>query len=97
MGELTGSSFEIVKNCSGTLVRPNISIGKAIDSKLLLKFIALGGCVYIRLLEELETSSNAFDLENEIPMENTIFSPEIDSADDNLIAAVDFVSSKDQL
>ena len=27
-GELIGLSFEIVKNCSGTVVRPNIPLGK---------------------------------------------------------------------
>ena len=60
-------------------------MGKEIDSKLLLKSIAPGGYIYIRLLEELETSSNAFNDE----MENTIFIPEVNSTDDNLIAAVD--------
>ena len=70
-GELIGLSFEIVKNCSGTVVRPNIPLGKEIDAKLLLKSIAPGGYVYIRLLEKPETSINSYDVENEIPVEST--------------------------
>ena len=38
-GELEGMYFEIVKNCGGTLLRPNLPRGKEIDSKLLLKSI----------------------------------------------------------
>ena len=67
-GELTGISFEIVKNCSGTLVTPNIPVGKEIDAKLLLKSIAPAGCVYIRLLEELQSCSDPFNEQDEIPM-----------------------------
>ena len=51
--EMEGFSFEIVKNCSGTLVPPNIPSGRRIDSKLLVKSIAPTGCIYIRLLAEL--------------------------------------------
>ena len=51
--EMEGFCFEIVKNCSGTLVSPNIPSGHRIDSKLWLKSIALTGCIYIRLLPEL--------------------------------------------
>lgn len=51
--QMEGFCFEIVKNCSGTLVPPNIPSGRRIDSKLLLKSIAPSGCVYIRLLAEL--------------------------------------------
>ena len=51
--QMEGFCFEIVKNCSGTLVPPNIPSGRRIDSKLLLKSIASSGCVYIRLLAEL--------------------------------------------
>ena len=51
--EMEGFSFEIVKNCSGTLVPPNIPSGPRIDSKLLVKSIAPTGCIYIRLLAEL--------------------------------------------
>ena len=55
-GELEGMYFEIVKNCGGTLLRPNLPRGKEIDSKLLLKSIAPSGCLYLRLLEELPAS-----------------------------------------
>ena len=51
--EIEGFSFEVVKNCSGTLVPPNIPIGRRIDSKLLEKSIAPTVCIYIRLLAEL--------------------------------------------
>ena len=34
---MQGFCFEIMKNCSGTLVAPNIPSGRRIDSKLLLK------------------------------------------------------------
>ena len=92
-GELTGISFEIVKNCSGTLVTPNIPVGKEIDAKLLLKSIAPAGCVYIRLLEELQSCSDPFNEQDEIPMDNTIFTPEIDGTDDSLISTVDLSQS----
>ena len=45
--EMGGFSFEIVINCSGTLVPPNIPSGCRIDSKLLIKSIAPTGCIYI--------------------------------------------------
>ena len=93
-GELIGLSFEIVKNCSGTIVRPNIPLGKEIDAKLLLKSIAPGGYVYIRLLEKLETSINSYDVENEIPVEST---SEIDDTDDNLIATLDLSETNTNL
>ena len=48
--QMEGFCFEIMKNCSGTLVAPNIPSGRRIDSKLLLKSIAPTGCIYIRLL-----------------------------------------------
>ena len=52
--EMEGFCFEIVKNCSGTQVSPNIPSGRRIDSKRLLKeSIAPTGCIYIRLLAEL--------------------------------------------
>ena len=51
--EMEGFSSEIVKNCSGSLVPPNIPSGRRIDSKLLVKSIAPTGCIYIRLLAEL--------------------------------------------
>lgn len=90
-GELEGMGFEIVKNCSGTLVKPNIRAGKEIDAKLLLKSIAPGGYVYIRLLEELLPMGlcDPFDEQYEIPFDSTMFSTETDANDDNLIATID--------
>ena len=45
---LKGTEMEgFVKNCSGTLVPPNIPSGCRIDSKLLVKSIAPTGCIYI--------------------------------------------------
>ena len=38
--QMEGYCFEIMKNCSGTLVAPNIPSGRRIDSKLSLKSIA---------------------------------------------------------
>ena len=92
-GELIGLSFEIVKNCSGTVVRPNIPLGKEIDAKL-LKSIAPGGYGYIKLLEKPETSINSYDVENEIPVEYT---SEIDDTDDNLIATLDLSEANTNL
>ena len=54
-----------MKNSASTLVRPNVPSGKKIDTKLLLKSIAPSGCVYLRLLRELETSSDV-SLDNEM-------------------------------
>lgn len=51
--EREGFCFEIVKNCSGTLVPPKIPSCRRIDSKLLQKSLAPTGCIYIRLLAEL--------------------------------------------
>ena len=51
--KMEGFCFEIVKNCSGTLVPPNLPSGRRTDSKLLVKSIALTGCIYIRLVAEL--------------------------------------------
>ena len=45
--------FEIVKNCNGNLVIPNLPSGRKIDAKLLLRSISPTGCVYLRLLQEL--------------------------------------------
>ena len=42
--------FEVVKNSSGRLVKPNITRNKAIDSQLLFRSIAPSGGVYVRLL-----------------------------------------------
>ena len=55
---MEGFCFEIVKNCSGTLVPPNIPSGRRIDATLLLKSIAPTGCIYIRLLAELPEEGN---------------------------------------
>ncbi|XP_022778455.1 uncharacterized protein LOC111320014 [Stylophora pistillata] len=55
---MDGFSFEIMKNCSGTLVKPNIPLGKRIDSKLLLKSIAPSGGIYIRLLADLPSDDD---------------------------------------
>ena len=55
---MQGFCFKIMKNCSGTLVAPNIPSGRRIDSKLLLKSIAPSGCIYIRLLAELPDESD---------------------------------------
>lgn len=59
---MEGFSFEIVKNCSGTLVKPNIPVGRRIDSKLLLKSIAPAGCIYMRLLAELPSDDDDDDV-----------------------------------
>ena len=56
--QMEGFCFEIMKNCSGTLVAPNIPSGRRIDSKLLLKSIVPTGCIYIRLLAELPDESD---------------------------------------
>ena len=42
--------FEIVKDRSGSLVKPNIPRNKAIDSQLLFRSVAPSGGVYVRLL-----------------------------------------------
>jgi hypothetical protein len=52
-GDLKDLSFQIMKNCAGTLIIPNIPSGKKIDSNLLLKSISPSGCIYLQLLEEI--------------------------------------------
>ena len=64
---MEGFCFEIMKNCSGTLVTPNVPSGRKIDSKLLLKSIAPTGCIYIRLLAELDDESDEM-------LEHSVFS-----------------------
>ena len=65
--QMEGFCFEIMKNCSGTLVTPNVPSGRKIDSKLLLKSIAPTGCIYIRLLAELDDESDEM-------LEHSVFS-----------------------
>ena len=64
--QMEGFCFEIM-NCSGTLVTPNVPSGRKIDSKLLLKSIAPTGCIYIRLLAELDDESDEM-------LEHSVFS-----------------------
>ena len=45
-----GIGFEIVKNRSGSLVKPNIPRNKATDSQLLFRSVAPSEGVYVRLL-----------------------------------------------
>eukprot|EP00794_Sanderia_malayensis_P002401 gene2401-2765_t len=47
-----GIKFQIMKNCHGSLVPPNIPQGKKIDAKLLLKSLAPSSYIYIQLLHE---------------------------------------------
>ena len=58
---------QLEKECSGTLVTPNVPSGRKIDSKLLLKSIAPTGCIYIRLLAELDDESDEM-------LEHSVFS-----------------------
>jgi hypothetical protein len=53
--------FEIVKNCAGTLVIPNVPSSKKIDSKLLMKSISPTGYIFIRLLYDLSHVSEQID------------------------------------
>ena len=50
--EYQGIGFQIMKNCNGTLVLPNIPPGRKVDANLLLKSIAPASCVYIQLLDD---------------------------------------------
>ena len=63
---MEGMYFEIVKNCGGTLLRPNLPREKEIDSKLLLKSIAPSGCSYLRILEELPSMLDPSDKQLEV-------------------------------
>ncbi len=51
--EYQGIGFQIMKNCNGTLVLPNIPPGRKVDANLLFKSIAPASCVYIQLLDDL--------------------------------------------
>lgn len=51
--EMEDLRFEIVKNCGGTLLTPNIPSGKKIDATLLFKSISPTGQIIIRLLDYL--------------------------------------------
>ena len=84
--------FEIVKNYGGTLLRPNLHLGKEIDSKLLLKSIAPSGCLYLRLLEELPASM--LDL-SDILLEASPFAFEVERTE--VVYSSDSASSEDNL
>jgi len=79
--EMEGLRFEIVKNCGGTLVTPNIPSGKKIDANLLFKSISPTGHIIIRLLDylphvdkEIEDmlSKPAFDYDKDSESENDV-------------------------
>ena len=44
--------FQIMKNCHGSIIPPNIPNGRKIDSALLLRSIAPTGSIYIQLLDD---------------------------------------------
>ena len=50
--EYKGIKFQIMKNCHGNLVPPNIPQGKKIDAQLLLRSLAPSTYIYIQLLHE---------------------------------------------
>ena len=49
------AGFEFVKNCGGSIVKPNFLPSRMIDSKLLLKSIVPYGNVFVRLLTEFQS------------------------------------------
>ncbi|PFX17372.1 hypothetical protein AWC38_SpisGene18315 [Stylophora pistillata] len=49
--EMEDLRFEIVKNCGGTLLTPNIPSGKKIDATLLFKSISPTGHIIVKLLD----------------------------------------------
>ena len=51
--EMEDLRFEIVKNCAGSVLSPNIPNGKKIDAALLFKSISPTGHIIIRLLDYL--------------------------------------------
>ena len=79
--------FEIVKNCAGTVISPNIPNGKRIDVALLFKSILPTGHILIRLLDDLP------QLEKEIDemLSKPIFEPDLTNSDmeDNDVVIVD--------
>ena len=52
------AGFEFVKNCGGSVVRPNLPPNRTIDSGLLLKSVAPYGAIYLRLLTEFQPSQS---------------------------------------
>ena len=52
------AGFEFVKNCGGSVVRPNLPPNRTINSGLLLKSVAPYGAIYLRLLTEFQPSQS---------------------------------------
>ena len=44
--------FQIMKNCHGSIIPPNIPNGRKIDAALLLRSIAPTGCIYVQLMDD---------------------------------------------
>ena len=49
---IRGVNFQIMKNCHGNLIQPNIPKGRKIDAQLLLRSIAPSSFIYIQLLQD---------------------------------------------
>ena len=51
--------FEFVKNVGGILVKPNLATSVKTDTNILLRSIALTGCVHVRLFaDDLDDESD---------------------------------------
>ena len=44
--------FQIMKNCHGSIIPPNIPNGRKSDAVLLLRSIAPTGCIYVQLVDD---------------------------------------------
>ena len=49
---LKNLGFQIMKNCHGSIIPPNISNGRKSDAALLLRSIAPTGCIYVQLRDD---------------------------------------------
>ncbi len=63
------AGFEILKNCSGSLIKPTIAQNKKIDAQLLFKSIAPSGSIYIRLL------GNYFEEDDDDEVDDILLNP----------------------
>ena len=86
--------FEIVKNSSGSLVKPNIPRNKVIDAQLLFRSIAPSGGVYVRLLAGKPTDDeddDIFGFDDQLMTASTVI-----LNDNEEKADTEFVSGRDK-
>lgn len=75
--KMVGLPFEVVKNCAGVLIQPNLPSGREIDGTVLYKSISPTGAIYVRLLEEVYEEFDDDEIFN-----TAVFRSDIKNVDD---------------